>query len=305
MSPLVTKLTITSSFVANEPDDDNESTSIAHSLPVSFAPVISKTIKVVEKPGITMNPLLILGESGCGKSHILSASAQAMIRRQDGNVHLLSTSAMRGWESLPDGWQDAVSHANLIAIDDLHLADERIATELGMMIDYALNLGVQIIKEISVTVGGTTLCTIPGEFFLVNYNKNGYGKTGTLNVMTGNERKFYDPGKGGKSYPNAVYTTNSDGAEPSIRGEQLLIPLNLWWTVSYKQAFPLVSLQYNELYINVTLRPLKEWFIIRDVLDKTNNYPYTAPNFNRSEQQFYHFLQSPPNVELNLSLIHI
>lgn len=101
--------------------------------------------KVIEKPGITMNPLLILGDTGCGKSHILSASVQAMIRRQDGNVHLLSTSAMRGWESLPDGWQDAVAHANLIAIDDLHLADERIATELGMMIDYALNLGVQVI----------------------------------------------------------------------------------------------------------------------------------------------------------------
>ena len=45
----------------------------------------------------------------------------------------------------PDGWQDAVAHASLIAIDDLHLADERIATELGMLIDYALNLGVQII----------------------------------------------------------------------------------------------------------------------------------------------------------------
>ena len=40
--------------------------------------------KVIEKPGITMNPLLILGDSGCGKSHILSASVQAMIRRQDG-----------------------------------------------------------------------------------------------------------------------------------------------------------------------------------------------------------------------------
>ena len=101
--------------------------------------------KVIGKPGITMNPLLILGDTGCGKSHILSASVQAMIRRQDGNVHLLSTSAMRGWESLPDGWQDAVAHANLIAIDDLHLADERIATELGMMIDYALNMGVQVI----------------------------------------------------------------------------------------------------------------------------------------------------------------
>ena len=101
--------------------------------------------KVIAKPGITMNPLLILGESGCGKSHILSAATQAMIRRQDGNVHLLSATAMRGWESLPDGWEEAVAHANLIAIDDLHLAEERIATEIGLMIDYALNLGVQVI----------------------------------------------------------------------------------------------------------------------------------------------------------------
>lgn len=101
--------------------------------------------KVIDKPGITMNPLLVLGESGCGKSHILSASVQAMIRRQDGNVHLLSISAMRSWESLPEGWEDAVAHANLIAIDDLHLAEERIATEIGLMIDYALNLGIQVI----------------------------------------------------------------------------------------------------------------------------------------------------------------
>ncbi|NCF96626.1 MAG: hypothetical protein GWP21_01780, partial [Euryarchaeota archaeon] len=101
--------------------------------------------KVISKPGTSMNPLLVLGESGCGKSHILSASVQAMIRRQDGNVHLLSTSAMRGWDSLPQGWEEAVAHANLIAIDDLHLAEERIATEIGMLIDYALNLGVQVI----------------------------------------------------------------------------------------------------------------------------------------------------------------
>ena len=101
--------------------------------------------KVISKPGTSMNPLLILGESGCGKSQIISASVQAMIRRQDGNVHLLSASAMRGWDSLPQGWEEAVAHANLIAIDDLHLAEERIATEIGMMIDYALNLGVQVI----------------------------------------------------------------------------------------------------------------------------------------------------------------
>ena len=101
--------------------------------------------KVIQKPGISMNPLLILGDSGCGKSHLISASVQGMIRRQDGNVHLLSMTAMIGWDSLPQGWQDAVMHASLLAIDDLHLAEGTLATEIGMMIDYALNHGVQII----------------------------------------------------------------------------------------------------------------------------------------------------------------
>ena len=44
-----------------------------------------------------------------------------------------------------EGWEEAVSHASLIAIDDLHLAEDRIATELGLLIDLALNHGVQII----------------------------------------------------------------------------------------------------------------------------------------------------------------
>ena len=101
--------------------------------------------KVIQKPGTSMNPLLILGDSGCGKSHLISASVQGMIRRQDGNVHLLSMTAMIGWDSLPQGWQDAVMHASLLAIDDLHLAEGTLATEIGMMIDYALNHGVQII----------------------------------------------------------------------------------------------------------------------------------------------------------------
>ena len=92
-----------------------------------------------------INPLLVLANEGCGKSHILHATAQAMIRRQDGNVHLLSVSRLAGESSLPDGWQEAISHASMVAIDDLHLARGRIATELGLLIDYSLNMGVQIV----------------------------------------------------------------------------------------------------------------------------------------------------------------
>jgi len=101
--------------------------------------------KVIEKPGKIVNPLLILGKEGTGKSHILHATSQAMMRRQDGNVHLLSVSRLASEDSLPEGWQEAVAHASLIAIDDLHLAKGRIATDIGLLIDYSLNMGVQII----------------------------------------------------------------------------------------------------------------------------------------------------------------
>jgi hypothetical protein len=66
-------------------------------------------------------------------------------------------------------------------------------------------------------------------------------------------------------------------------------------------AFPLISLQYNELHINVTMRPVNELFQIRDVYDSYNNYPYVAPNFNLFYMQMYRFLQPPPDVELGIN----
>jgi hypothetical protein len=63
-------------------------------------------------------------------------------------------------------------------------------------------------------------------------------------------------------------------------------------------AFPLTSLQYNELHIVVTLRPVNQLFQIRDVFDYTYNYPYIAPNFNTWYMQLFRFLQPPPDIDL-------
>jgi hypothetical protein len=57
-----------------------------------------------------------------------------------------------------------------------------------------------------------------------------------------------------------------------------------------------VALQYNELEIWVTLRPIQEMFQIRDVYDPSNNYPYIQPDFNRQELRMYRFLQTPPSI---------
>ena len=117
--------------------------------------------------------------------------------------------------------------------------------------------------------------------------------------MTGNVPELNNPANAGtrvNSYPNAYY--NVTGAEPSIRGRILYIPLNAWFSLNSKMAFPLISLQYNELQINVTMRPINQLFQIRDVFDKANNYPYISPNFNQYYMQFYRFLQTPPDIAL-------
>jgi hypothetical protein len=122
--------------------------------------------------------------------------------------------------------------------------------------------------------------------------------------MTGNIPELYDPGNTESrmnTYPSAFYTDNTNGAEPSIRSKNIYIPINTWFTLNNKCAFPLVSLQYNELHVTVTLRPIQELFIVRDVFDNKYNYPYVQPDFNLSQFQMYRYLQSPPNVNIENS----
>jgi len=107
-----------------------------------------------------------------------------------------------------------------------------------------------------------------------------------------------DPANAGSrvnAYPNAFYTSNPAGAQPSINGRVLYIPMGAWFNLKTQNAFPLVSLQYNELQISVTFKPINQLFRIRDVLDYNNGFPYVAPNFNQYYMQFYRFLQTPPD----------
>ena len=146
-----------------------------------------------------------------------------------------------------------------------------------------------------------------------------------MNRMTGNIPELNNPAlfssNNGK-YPNAFYNYTNDpaGVDPSIRFRKLYIPINAWFTLSSKMAFPLVALQYNQLQIDITLRSIRELFVIRDVSNPatgsataapstTNTDPpyfpeyvtpnYIQPNFNDNLQQFYRFIQPPPNIELD------
>ena len=165
------------------------------------------------------------------------------------------------------------------------------------------NLGTTMIKEISITCGSATLQKYSGQYLAAMVDRDfTTDKKNLFNKMTGNYSELYDPGNAFNrinTYPSAFYTDNPTGSEPSIRGRNLYIPINTWFTLNNGMAFPLIALQYNELYITVTLRPIQELFQIRDVFDYHNNFPYIQPDFTQSHFQMYRFLQTPPTVILD------
>ena len=167
------------------------------------------------------------------------------------------------------------------------------------------NIGAQIINKITITCGNQKLQEYSGRYLLSSVQRDfNSQKLALFNDMIGNVSEINDPGNSGprvNSYPNAFYTKSPAGAQPSIMGRTLYIPLNSWFNLKTQMAFPLVSLQYNELQISVTFRPIFEWFRIRDVMDYTNYFPYVAPNFNQYYMQFYRFLQTPPDELLGIN----
>ena len=186
-------------------------------------------------------------------------------------------------------------------------AEGTLLSNSGQWIPYEFrwidNIGAQMISRITITCGNQTLQEFSGSYLLAAVQRDfSTEKKALFDKMTGNVPELNDPGNSGtrvNSYPNAYYTPGIGGAEPSIRGRILYIPLNAWFGLRSQMAFPLISLQYNELHINVTMRPINQLFQIRDVFDKTNNYPYISPNFNQYYMQFYRFLQTPPAVDIS------
>jgi hypothetical protein len=167
------------------------------------------------------------------------------------------------------------------------------------------NIGAKMISKINITCGNYTLQEYSGDYLLASVQRDFNAiKLDLFNNMIGQVPELNNPANANSrinSYPNAYNTGDFDGSEPSIRGQILYIPLNNWFGLKSQMAFPLASLQYNELHINITLKPINQLFVIRDVFDATNNYPYVSPNFNLWYMQFYRFLQPPPDVNIDIN----
>lgn len=168
-------------------------------------------------------------------------------------------------------------------------------------------LGTTMIEEVEVVVGNSTLAKYSGEYLsILNARDTSAPRRELWNKMTGNIPELNDPANsnGRKGiYPTVVYLEkdgNQIQPEPSIRRTQLTIPLEPWFGLSSKQAFPLIAVQNNEMTIRVHLRPVDELFRVRNVIDyKNGEFNYISPDQNQREFAIQRFLYPPTDASLN------
>ena len=165
-------------------------------------------------------------------------------------------------------------------------------------------LGTGMIKNIQILIGPQVIQEYDGQYIRCmaerDYDED---RKKMFDHMTGNVIELNEPQKfGGRrlgagiDYPNAFFTPNIVGPEPSIRGRKIYIPLASWFSKSSKLALPLVSLQYSEVIIKVTLRPLYEMFTINNVVSKAKDLEFIEESTS---------LDNGGASVVDLSLIHI
>ena len=140
------------------------------------------------------------------------------------------------------------------------------------------NLGFHMIKEIVIKSNSKIIERYSGETMLFMNERDNNSKKELINKMIGNIKSLNNPGYNNifyntdiniglnnlksNKYPNCIY--NENDIEPSIRGRKLYIPLMSWFSGKSQSAFPLIALQYSELEIEITFRPVSELYTLYD-----------------------------------------
>ena len=169
-------------------------------------------------------------------------------------------------------------------------------------------VGSNMITEIEVHSGGTTLAKYSGEYLACIKERDFTTEKKTLwDKMTGNIPEINDPGNAHGNvnvYPNAMYVDET-GVEPSIRERKIYIPLETFFCDSSKLALPLVAIQYQEISIKITFRPTYQLYTLNNINDITTDSCISyriAPNPNDIDNQLWRFLQPPRDFAASTEL---
>lgn len=103
--------------------------------------------QVVDYTQQMLNPLIIIGDSGTGKSHLLNAIGQSIMVRSEHSIYFIRGDELSHVLSQEHSWTDIFSQSSMLLIDDIDMSLENaeVSNALGTMIDAALNMNVHIV----------------------------------------------------------------------------------------------------------------------------------------------------------------
>ena len=134
-----------------------------------------------------------------------------------------------------------------------------------------------MIKNVKISYGNNIIQQFSGTYIKNRAKRDlSEDKLNLFNIMTGNIDELNNPAfafSNNGRYPNSLVNENQS-SYPSIKGRKLYIPLGFWFEKDISQALPLCSIEFNEITIDITIRPIRELFVVRDQLTYMNkNWP--------------------------------
>jgi hypothetical protein len=146
-------------------------------------------------------------------------------------------------------YADLVSEMYLV----LKLPDVFITNEFHTL-RWVKRFGESLIESCSVMIGGAIVDTQYGEWLQVWHQLSmEANKLNMYNRMIGHTTDMYEP--------DLLRATLKRG-DIFIKGRSVIVPLSFWFNKNYGTALPLQALQYSEVTLTITLRPLRDLYFI-------------------------------------------
>jgi hypothetical protein len=183
-------------------------------------------------------------------------------------------------------------NADLVSKVYLSLSLPEIMSPPGYEFQWIKNIGTNMISSVSVFIQGRKIDEHYGEWLHIWHElhltadfREGY------NEMIGNIPEIYDPANAPGN--NGIYPSSVPGVDflPSIKETRLYVPLIFWFNRHPGLALPLIALQYHEVELQFTLRPVKDLYTIIETKTSSANYGYRIkPLENDSSHSIANFL---------------
>ena len=152
-------------------------------------------------------------------------------------------------------------YVNATKTDSGQTSTSGIETEIKKF-KWIKNIGTNIIKNISISIGNQEIDNHSGEFIYLWHEMNlPTTEKQIFYEMIGFNPSLYDPAVAQNVYPFSI----GGNSTPSVPGRTIIVPLCFWYNRNPGLSIPLIALQYQSVEIKVTFRPVNEIFVVADV----------------------------------------